>query len=385
MSMAPPTIRSGPLLFGMLVVAQVLGTSVWFAPGAAPEDLLEHWNATSLTYTTLATQAGFVLGTLIFALSGLADRFRASHIFAISAVLASASTWPLLAATSEIQACFLRLATGACLAGVYPLGMKLVVSWFPDRSPQALAWLVGALVLGTASPFLLRAMGTSAHAERVLSGSCTGAILAALMVLAVGDGPHLRRAPALSWRGLKTVIANPDYRIALAGYLGHMAELYAFWALVPALARSIGLSSSLAVFAVIAMGTAGCLAGGTLAGKLGAAGVAKLALAISAGCGLAWPWVASSDSWCAMAILGLWGAAVVADSPQFSALASKACPPDAVGSGLTLQVSLGFALTMPAITILGWFEARHGPWVGLLLAVGPILGLLAMAMNKPRG
>ncbi len=383
--MTPNIGRSGFLTFTMLALAQVMGTSVWFAPGAAAEDLRERWGTNSLTYSTLATQAGFVIGTLVFALTGLADRFPANRIFAISAVLASASTWPLLAATSEIQACFLRLATGACLAGVYPLGMKLVVSWFPDRTPQALAWLVGALVLGTASPFLLRALGTSGHAERVISGSCLGSIAAALMVLWVGDGPHLRRTPALSWNGLITVIGNPDYRTALAGYLGHMVELYAFWALVPVLARSIGQQSSLTTFGIIAMGAAGCVAGGQLALKIGASGVAQWAMVGSAACGLAWPWLVDGPSFIALTVLILWGTTVVADSPQFSAMASKACPPDAVGSGLTLQVCLGFALTMPAIGLMGWIEAHHGPWVGLPLAVGPILGIVGMKMNKPRG
>lgn len=383
--MPPPTERPGLILFGMLVLAQVLGTSVWLAPSAAADDLRERWRTTSLTSTTLATQAGFVLGTLAFALTGLADRFPASRIFAISAVLASTTTWPLLWATSETHACLLRLATGACLAGVYPLGMKLVVSWFPDRTPQALAWLVGALVLGTASPFLLGAMGTHDHANRVLSGACTGSILAALIILAVGDGPHLRRAPALSWNGLKTVIGNPDYRTALVGYLGHMVELYAFWGLVPALARSIGHAGSITACGVIAVGAAGCVSGGMMAHTLGASGVAQWAMAASAACGLAWPWVVAGPSWIPLSVLIIWGATVVADSPQFSAMASKACPPDAVGSGLTLQVSLGFALTMPAIGLMGWFEAHHGPWVGILLAGGPILGLLGMKMNKPRG
>ncbi|MBM4095949.1 MAG: MFS transporter [Planctomycetes bacterium] len=362
----------------MLVAAQVLGTSVWFAPQAT-DDLAELAGSSGKAPLILATQAGFVAGTMIFALSGLADRFAASRVFALSAAMASASTAALLLASQPWHAGCLRFLTGISLAGVYPLGMKLVVSWFPDKAPQALGWLVGALVLGTASPWLLRAVtGSGGRAGAIIPWASTAALLAGLAVLVRGDGPHLKRSAGISWRGLAGAWASRQYRSALGGYLGHMVELYAFWALVPTLAARAGFSSPWAVFGVVAMGAAGCVLGGHLARWTSPLAVARFSMACSAACGLAWPWASEWPPWPAMALLALWGSTVVADSPQFSALASAACPRDGVAAATALMVSLGFAVTIPAIEAMAALESTRGPWVGWALAAGPIAGLALM-------
>lgn len=370
--------RRPHLTLCLLVLSQVLGTSVWFAP-AATEDLAHRLGAEGVAPFILATQAGFVVGTMAFALSGSADRFPASRIFAVSALLASLANTSLLWAATVGEAVSLRFLTGMCLAGIYPFGMKLVVSWFPERAPQALGLLVGALVLGSASPWLMRAAtGTSGHASGVIPVSSAAALIAAVAVLVCGDGPHVRRTGGFSWAGIAAALSSREYRSALGGYLGHMVELYAFWALAPKLSAEAGFPGHAPTFGVIATGALGCVVGGWLARSAGPARVARWSLAASAACGLAWPWAAHGPDWLSMAVLLTWGATVVSDSPQFSAMASAASPRDGVAAAMTLMVCLGFGLTIPAIDAMTRFEAIHGPWVGWALAAGPIVGLALM-------
>jgi MFS family permease len=376
----PPVARTpSALILGLLVASQVLGTSVWFAPQAT-DDLADLTGFGTTAPLILSTQAGFVAGTMIFALSGLADRFAASRVFALSATVASASTAALLLASQPWHAVCLRFLTGISLTGVYPLGMKLVVSWFPERAPQALGWLVGALVVGTASPWLLRALtGSAGRAGVIIPGASAATLLAGFMVLACGDGPHLRRSAGFSWSGLAGAWASRTFRTALAGYLGHMVELYAFWALVPALAAQAGASSSWVVFAVMSAGGAGCVLGGHLARRTSPLFMARVFLASSAACGLAWPWASHWEPPLAIALLGFWGATVVADSPQFSAAASAACPREGVAAAMALMVSLGFAITIPSMEVAAMVQRQHGPWVGWVLAAGPLAGLALMS------
>lgn len=370
------------LTLALLVLAQVLGTSVWFAP-VATEDLAHRLGTERMAPFIIATQAGFVIGTLVFAFSGLADRYPASRVFAASAVLAAATNALLAVAGTVSEAVFYRLMTGMCLAGIYPFGMKLVVSWFPQRAPQALGLLVGALVLGSASPWLMRAAtGTAGDASAVIPASSIAALAAAMLVWACGDGPHVKRTGGFSWAGITGALSNPNYRSALGGYLGHMAELYAFWALAPRLSAEAGFPGHGPTFGVMAMGAFGCVAGGLLARSAGPGRVARWSLAASAACGLVWPWAAHGPDWLSMAVLMIWGLTVVSDSPQFSALASAASPSDGVAAAMTLMVCLGFGLTIPTIDAMTRIEATHGPWVGWALAVGPIAGLALMATGS---
>lgn len=376
--MTPVGPRRPSLTLCLLVLSQVLGTSVWFAP-VATEDFAHRLGADRVAPFILATQAGFVVGTLAFALSGLADRFPASRIFAFSALSASIANASLMLAGTAGEAMFLRFLTGICLAGIYPFGMKLVVSWFPERAPQALSLLVGALVLGSASPWLMRAAtGSSGNVADVIPASSLAALIAAVAVLACGDGPHLRRTGGFTWAGIAAALSCRDYRSALGGYLGHMVELYAFWTLAPRLAAEAGFPGHAPTFVVMAIGAIGCVAGGWLARPAGPARVARWSLAASAACGLAWPWAAQGPDWFSMAVLLAWGATVVSDSPQFSAMASAASPRDGVAAAMTLMVCLGFGLTIPAIDAMTRLEAIHGAWVGWALAAGPIAGLALM-------
>ena len=371
----------------LIVVAELCGTSLWFSGNNAIAELAVHWGLTgpAKAWLLMAVQLGFIVGTLGLAVSGLADAFRAHHVFAASAVLgAGANAGFLLLSDGPAAAIGFRFLTGLALAGVYPLGMKLVVSWAPDRAGVALGWLVGALTAGTATPFLARAVGGDVYWREAVLVSSGLALLGAGLVVTVGEGPAVRGRSGFNWGRVWSVFRAPAFRASALGYFGHMWELYAFWFLVPLLIRQLGLSGQelwLATFAVIAAGAIGCVAGGRVSRRRGSLFVARLALAGSAVCCLLSPTLTRIPSEVAIVILAAWGFFVVADSPQFSAMSAKACPPDAVGSALAVQNSIGFFITVFAIQLTAMVWDQLGEWTPWLLAPGPLLGLLALRQN----
>ena len=384
--------RGSPGRLGLIVLAELFGTSLWFSANAAFDDLARAWHLAPADVGTLtiAVQSGFIVGTMLFALTGFADRFAASRLFAACALIGAAANAAFaFAAGGLVAGSVLRFVVGFSLAGVYPVGMKLVVSWEPERAGEALAWLVGMLTLGTALPHAIRAAGVGWPWQWVAAASSLLAVMAAVAIAFLGDGPHLpkpRGRAGLRMGAVLGVWRIPAFRSSALAYFGHMWELYAMWTITPFLvAMALGparpsSAGSLATwsFLVIGAGALGCIAGGFLSRRMGAAGVAALGLAGSLACGLAFPFAAGHGG-AALALLLAWGVTVVMDSPQFSALSARACPPELVGSGLAIQNGIGFAITIVSINIAARWIGSWGPWTAWFLVPGPLLGLMAIA------
>ena len=388
----------------IIAIAEWFGTALWFTPNAVIGDLQRTWGLATgdLGWLTGAVQFGFLLGTLGLGLSGLADRTRASRLFALACLVGALSNALLPYAGGLWPAIGLRLVTGLSLAGIYPIGMKLMVGWAPGRAGLGLAWLVGMLVLGTAMPHLLAGLGWSGGGLIGQSGGGSAresgdwrltlwiasllALLAGVAVWRLGDAPSLARAstPTPSRLAGLAAFRIADFRRAAGAYFGHMWELYTLWTLIPLLL--IGDNPSLSPqalsmlsFALIAVGAPGCWLGGWLSQHLGSRRVAILGLAGSAiGC-LLYPWMAPHAGFAALVVyLAAWSLLAVIDSPQFSALSANACPATLVGSALTLQNAIGFAISAVSIGLLvPWLPVLEATIAWWLLP-GPLLGLLAL-------
>jgi MFS family permease len=375
----------------VIVVAELFGTSLWFSANAAFDDLARAWHLapSDVGTLTVAVQSGFIAGTLVFAVTGIADRFDASRLFAACALAGAAANAAFAFWAQGLAAgAALRFAVGFALAGIYPVGMKLVVSWEPVRAGEALAWLVGMLTFGTALPHAVRSGGAGWPWQWVAAASSLLALVAAAAIAFLGDGPHLPRGldrARVAMGGVLRVWRIPTYRASALAYFGHMWELYALWTITPFLVAMIlpeGEASAARLaawsFAVIGIGGAGCIAGGFFSRRYGAAAVAAAGLAGSLACGIVFPFVVPYGG-LALALMLVWGVTVVMDSPQFSALSARACPPELVGSGLAIQNSIGFAITIVSIDLAAGGVETWGAWIVWLLVPGPLLGLAAIA------
>lgn len=387
--------RLGPV--PVISIAQLFGTSLWFSANSAAGDLMRAWHVgpAGIGWLTSAVQVGFILGTLIISLGGHADRFHASAIFVSSAIAGAifnaGFAW---LSTGLVSGAVFRFLVGMCLAGIYPMGMKLIVGWAPDRTGSALAQLVAMLTLGTALPHALREAGATLPWQQVIVVSSVLALIGACMIWTLGDGPHLRnavstggtsRAMKTGPRAVSSIFRIKTFRASALGYFGHMWELYAFWTLVPLLVARASLASHLRLggvsgisFLVIGAGALGCLLGGVLSRRMGSARVAAGALLISGACCVVF--AAGYRDLSAGSLFGVllvWGAAVVADSPQFSALSARACPPNLVGSALAIQNSIGFAITIVSISVTSTLFDKAGIDVVWILLAGPVFGLVA--------
>jgi MFS transporter, DHA1 family, inner membrane transport protein len=379
-------------LLPVITLAQLLGTSLWFAVNGVLPDLQRSLGLTdsALSWLTSAVQFGFIVGTLCFSVLMIADRFSMRRIFFLCSILGAGFNAGAVLLKGNGEATLnvlllLRFATGFCLAGIYPIGMKLASSWYNKGLGAALGFLVGALVVGTALPHLLRALGaTWPWPEVMLITSGLALFGGALVLCFAPDGPYLARGARVSPKALVVIIRDPKVRASAFGYFGHMWELYAFLVLTPVMIAAylntgVSRAVSLLSFIVIAAGGVGCVVGGLVARRIGSAKVAALLLAASGLCALLSPWMPQAPWWLFALWLVFWGITVSADSPQFSTLTALNSPRDAVGSVLTFVNCIGFSISIVSIQWLTELSLKYSPWPVLpILAVGPILGLIAM-------
>jgi MFS family permease len=374
----------------VIVLSQFAGTSLWFAGNAVLGDLQVQLAlpAAALGYVTSAVQLGFIAGTLAFAFFAISDLLSPRLVFflcSLAGAAANAASYALAEGLASLLA--LRFLTGFCLAGIYPVGMKIAAGWYRNDLGNALGFLVGALVLGTAFPHLLKGLGQAWPAQAVLLGVSGLAAAGGVAMLAlVPDGPHLAKGARFDPRALAAIFDAPRFRASAFGYFGHMWELYAFWAFVPlvlaAHAAARGhqtLPVPLWAFAVIAAGGIGCVAGGLASLRAGSAPVAFVQLAASGACCALSPCLFHAPTPVFLAFLVFWGVVVVGDSPQFSALNAANAPRELVGSALTIANCIGFSITIASIELLNAMSPVLGPqWLFLLLTPGPVFGLAAL-------
>lgn len=378
-------------MLALLGAAEFHGMSLWFTASAVAPQLQAAWDlgAQETAWLTTIVQLGFVAGSAVAAVLNLADVVPVRPYFASSALLAATANALLVVAPGYASALVLRFLTGFFLAGVYPPAMKMIATWFRAGRGLAIGTIVGALTLGKATPYLTRALQGQDLAAVILAAS-TGAVLAGLLV-ATGyrDGPFAFPRRPFSLRLVGTVVRHRPTRLATAGYLGHMWELYSAWTWIPAFLAASAAAYyggaapqvwvDVAAFGAIGAGAAGCVLGGWVADRIGRANWVNVAMAASGACSLGIGLVFGSSLWIVVPVAWIWGFFVVADSAQFSAMVTEVAPPHAVGTALTLQTSLGFLLTMVTIQAVPAIVAVSGwRWAFPLLAVGPALGIAAI-------
>lgn len=381
----------------LVSAAELLGTSLWLSGTAAIPELTRLWKVDLSVgaWLTMSVQLGFVVGALGAALFNLPDIFKASRLFAFSAVAAAlanaAFAW--MAPHSIVGAMALRFLTGVFLAGIYPVGMKVLSGWFRDGRGTALGVLVGALTVGKAAPYLVEGSGVIDWQVVVLI--CSGlTLLSAVMVgFGVHDGPYSAPQPPLDLHQVGAILHNRPLRLANFGYFGHMWELYAMWGwialILEASAGRHGSTVALGAGVAIASGAIGCVWAGRVADA--AAGVKSLedriarrarvtiiAMAVSGVCCLLAALV-FQHFWLLLIVAVVWGIAVVADSAQFSAIVSEVSDRRYVGTALALQTAVGFLLTVISIRVIGAIGENYGwPWAAAAMSIGPALGIVAM-------
>jgi MFS family permease len=374
-----------------LAGAQVLALSLWFSATAVVPSLRAagEIDALSASLFTSAVQAGFVAGTLISAVFGLADRIDPRRFFAGAAIFAGiVNALILTAPPGGVSVPVLRFLTGMAMAGIYPVGMKIAATWAKGDLGLLVGILVGALTLGSASPHLFNALG-GVDWRTTIGATSVAALGAALLINLAGLGPNAPRPRAFRFDAVLEAVRAPALRLANLGYLGHMWELYAMWAwiatfLAASFSHSIGGDGAtwwarIGAFATVGSGAIGCLAGGFAADRWGRTTVTMTALAVSGSCALLAGVVFPGPPALVMLVCIVWGISVVADSAQFSASVTELSVPEHLGTMLTIQTSSGFLLSMLTIHLVPWIADLAGWRVAFaVLAPGPVVGIWAM-------
>jgi len=376
-----------------LALTTLLGMSTWFSGTAVVQPLREAWGLSSAqaAWLTIAVQLGFVAGALAAAVTNLLDRVSARGVLVVSLLAAAAVNAGFGAARGAALGLPLRFLTGVCLAGVYPTGLKLMATWFREDRGRALGIMVGALTLGSAAPHLVRGLGGLAWRDVVAASSLLTLAGALLGLAAVREGPYpfprARFDPSQAGR----VLRDRGVRLACIGYFGHMWELYAMWGwiavfLADTFARhghADPAGAALWAFAVIAAGFAGSWWAGAYSDRVGRTSSAALAMMVSGACALMIAYASAGPVWLVLAIALVWGASVVADSAQFSTMVTELAEPAYVGTALTLQLAIGFTLTVATLWWVPLLRERGG-WIAAfgLLVPGPVIGIAAMLRLK---
>jgi MFS family permease len=382
-----------PWILPVIILSQFAGTSLWFAGNAVIGDLQLEWGLSpaSLSYITSSVQLGFIAGTLFFAFFLISDRFSPRLVFFICSMLGAAANLGVFLVSDGLTPLLIfRFITGFFLAGIYPVGMKIAAGWYKHGLGAAMGYLVGALVLGTAFPHLLKSLEHNYEWESVvISVSVISIIGGLLMLIFVPNGPYLSKGTKFNPRAIQTIFKSKSLRQAAFGYFGHMWELYTMWTFVPLLLayyakdRIDAMNIPLWSFWIIAAGGVGCALGGIISKRTGSKPVAFYQLLASGICCLLSPLIFTAPLGIFLVFLLFWGVVIAGDSPQFSALVAISAPKEYVGSALTIVTSIGFLITVFSIqfinSLVGTIDVKY---LMLFLLPGPVFGLISLLNGK---
>jgi MFS family permease len=311
----------------------------------------------------------------------------------ISALLGALSnlgvTWD---GNSLLSLLTFRFFTGFFLAGIYPVGMKIAADYFDIGLGKSLGYLVGALVIGTAFPHLLKDVADAFPWKYVLYATSSLAVLGGtLMFLLVPNGPYRKESQKTDLSAFLDVFKSRQFRSVAIGYFGHMWELYAFWTFVPIILATYTKSNpaadiniSLVSFLIIAIGGLACMLAGYFSQAKGAKNTAFYALLFSCLCCLRSPLIfQSSNEVLFLSFLFFWAAAVIADSPLFSTLVAQNAIAEMKGTALTIVNCLGYTITIISIQLLSLLLVyTDSTAIYAVLALGPIIGLFSLSKYK---
>ncbi|MGX5845642.1 MFS transporter [Mesorhizobium sp. PL10] len=377
-------------MLAVICAGAFLSMTAWFSATAIAPQLTQVWSLSPAqgAWITGAVQVGFAVGALASSIAGLLDIVSLRKVIGISALVTAVANLCLLFAPSVGMLLLARFATGIALAGVYPPALKLVSTWFRRGRGTALGALLAALTLGSAFPHLLSALATDVAWQDVIIATSLAALAGAILILYLGsEGPYPFARSTFDPRHIRAVLQNGPLALANLGYLGHMWELYAMWGWMLAYIRAgspgLGIdgpkTASLLAFLVVASGGIGSILGGIVADRIGRTATAAMMMTLSGLCALTIGLAFGGPLWLFIAIAVLWGMTVIGDSAQFSAMITELSDPRYVGTALSLQLSVGIALTFVSIHLTSSVAEAFGwRWSFLVLAPGPLFGVSAM-------
>lgn len=381
-----------------LAFALFLGMATWFSASAVVPQLTEQFSltASASAWLSIGVQVGFVIGALTIAGTSIADRFGPRQLMAAGAFAAGLSNLLLLLADSGALIITIRILTGAFLAAVYPPAMKAISTWFHVSRTTALAVMIGALTLGSASPHLAAAAGDLDWRLVVISTSALSVLGAVVALFVARDGPFPFPRGTFRLKEAVRAFTTKPVMLTSLGYFGHMWELYAMWSWFGVFFGSVLIADgatdtngfgSLVTFAVIGIGAVGCWVGARIEKRIGSSRTAILSMLISGSCALIIGWFAEGPVWVVIIIGLIWGFWVIPDSAQFAALITRLTDQRYVGSVLTLQMAFGYTVTVPIVWITPFLQANAGwGWTFVVLALGPVVGVTAIrALIKWKG
>ena len=374
----------------MITVCQLMALALWFSATAVLPQLRAEFDlgAVQSSLFTSSVVLGFVLGTVTSAVFGLADRIEPRRFWAVSAIIAATANILILTVPVDgVLVIVLRLVTGVCMAGIYPIGMKMVATWARGDTGFLVGLLVGALTMGSALPHLF-SVAVPLDWRLVIVAASVSAYVAGIAVLFVQLGGTPGKSPRFDPRMVGQIWANKPLRHACYGYFGHMWELYAMWGWIglflygsfsDRLIENPGVWSALSTFAIVGVGAFGSLAGGYFADRIGRTTVTIAAMIVSGACALVVGTFGGAPFAILLAVCVIWGVSVVADSAQFSSCVIELADPHQVGTALTLQNAIGFLIALVSIHLVPVVADHFGWWGAFaMLSIGPVLGTIAM-------